>query len=188
MRHQRCWRAWTATLVAGACFPAFSQTARLSDDAQWHVSLAGFSQHARQTLAPGRQWQEVQRGLGLQRRANGLPWNTAAADNLWKSRFTFGTLEDSRGFLGSYSGMSVMRELAHSGAWRLEGGASMAMHYRSASWNGRMHFVPVILPTLSLVEYRSGFGMDLSWVPPVAMSSAGGVSTLLLQLSYRVEH
>lgn len=185
MQHHQCRRACTAMLVAGACFPAFAQTTRLADDAQWHVSLGGFSQHARETLAPGRQWQEVHPGIGLQRRLNRMPWTTVGVDSNWKSRVLFGTMEDSRGFLGSYGGISIMREIAHVGTLRLEAGLSAVTYYRSSSWSGDMHFVPAILPTLSLVGYRTGLGLDLSWAPPVTAQNTGSVSTLLLQFTYR---
>lgn len=185
MRHHRCWRACTATLVAGMCIPAFGQTSGVATEAQWHVSLGGFTHHARQTLAPGQQWQDVHPGIGLQRRLNGMPWPTVGADSSWKSRVLFGTMEDSRGFLGSYGGISIMREIAHVGTLRLEAGLSAVTYYRSSSWNGNMHFVPAILPTLSLVGYRTGLGLDLSWVPPVTAKNTGSVSTLLLQFTYR---
>lgn len=180
--------AMAAVLAAGGHgTPAWGDSWDNQSDARWHVTLGGFSHHARETFAPGREWQEKHSGLGLQQRLMGLPWSPGAG-NEWRSRISFGTLEDSRGYLGSYGGLSVLRELTHFGPLRLEGGANAAMHYRSASWSGRMHVVPVLMPTLSLTEYRSGFGVDLSWVPPVRVGSSGGVSTLLLQLSYRVDN
>jgi hypothetical protein len=176
-----------AAMVIGIHAPILADTAWPTPPVHWHATVGGLSHHARETLAPGRQWRESHSGLGLQRRTSGVPWNSAAGPE-WRTRLHFGTLEDSRGFLGSYGGVAVMRELAHWGTFRLEGGAGSTLHYRSKSWRGHMRLVPVFMPSLSLTEVRSGFGVDLSWVPPVQLGSSGGISTFLLQLNYRVEH
>ena len=50
-----------------------------------------------------------------------------------------------------------------------------------------MKLVPAILPSLSLTEHRSGVGVNMVWVPPGKWGGRDTVSTLLVQLNYRVE-
>jgi hypothetical protein len=181
----QCLRVAACGLAAAVFFNALAQAAGPRDD-NWFMTLGGVSSHARETLAPGREWNERHSGLGLERRMQGVPWNKDA-DRDWQARYTFGTLEDSRNYLGGYAGMGLMREVAYYGPLRLQAGAYATLYYRSTSWNGTMRVVPAILPALSLTEHRSGVGLNMVWVPPGRWGGRDTVSTLLVQLNYRVE-
>jgi hypothetical protein len=169
-------------VVVAVSFSGAAHAASPSDD-NWFVSLGGISSHARETLAPGNKWNDTHSGLGLESRMQGIPWYQAA-DRNWQTRYAFGTLEDSRNYWGGYAGMGLMREVAYHGPLRLHAGVNATLYYRSTSWSGTMRVVPAILPALSLTEYRSGIGLNMVWVPPLGRDT---VSTLLVQLTYRVE-
>ncbi|TFY99914.1 hypothetical protein [Ramlibacter rhizophilus] len=165
---------------------AFGTAGQPKGDDEWFMTLGGVSSHARETLVAGRQWNERHESFALERRVAGIPWN-GAADRLWQVRYVAATLEDSRSLWGSYAGVALMREVAHTGTWRLHAGAYSSLYYKSTSWRGTMKLVPAVLPTLSLTDQRSGFGVNLAWVPPVNWAGRDTISTVLLQFNYRIE-
>jgi hypothetical protein len=177
--------AMAASVLASPNVHAFGEAKPNKGD-EWFMSLGGVSSHARDTYAAGRTWNERHSSLGLERRVAGLAWD-ASADKLWQMRYVAGTLEDSRSLWGSYAGVGVMREVAHHGPLRLHAGALTSIHYKSASWNGSMKLMPAVLPTLSLTDQRAGLGVNLVWVPPVRWAGRDTISTVLLQLNYRIE-
>lgn len=193
MRH---WYCLVAGVVTFACM-ALTQVAHAFDRVavkprggdEWFMTLGGASSHARETRVDGRAWNESHSSFGLERRVAGLPWSSHA-DARWQVRYLAGTLEDSRYVWSSYAGVGVLREVAHYGPLRLHVGAYSSLYYKSTSWrsDGAMRLIPAVLPTVSLTDQRSGLGVNLSWVPPVRWAGRDTISTVLLQMSYRVEY
>ena len=185
-----------AGVVTMACM-ALTQVAQAFDKVgatprggdEWFMTLGGTSSHARETRVDGRAWNESHSSFGLERRVAGLPWRSQI-DPRWQVRYLGGTLEDSRYVWSSYAGVGVLREVAHHGPLRLHVGAYSSLYYKSTSWrsDGAMKLIPAVLPTMSLTDQRSGLGVNLLWVPPVRWAGRDTISTVLLQMSYRVEY
>ena len=149
----------------------------------------GISSHARQTRAPGRHWQEGNPGIGFEQRVDGLPWEgVEALHSPWQSRYSIGSMKDSRGFWGGYAGVAAMYELTHLGTARVDAGVGAFILYRSTSWkdNGHRSFVPALLPAISMTDQRTGLGLNIIWLPPISKDGKDRPSTLFFQFTYRM--
>jgi hypothetical protein len=147
---------------------------------EWRLNLGGVSRHASDTAAQGHHWNQVNPGLGIERRLSGVPM-TDAGDQ-WHTIATAGFLIDSRDYRSAYAGVAATYELATLGRTRIDGGAGAFLFYRSRSWDGRRQWSPAVLPVLDLTDVRTGLGFEFIWRPP----HTDGPATLYLQFTFRI--
>ncbi len=154
---------------------------------EWRLQLGTLTHHFKETQAAGHKWQDVHPGLGLELKLAGLPLQAAAsAASPWRTRYGAGVVKDSRDFWGGYAGLGITHHIADTPLGSLEGGLAAAAVYRSNSWSGDRDWSFGVLPMLTLVEPRSGIGLDLILKPRVG-SGQDKPATLILQFSVRVK-
>jgi hypothetical protein len=165
-------------LIAAMATSAAAQTGARS---QWYLQTAGLSRHGSSTQAPGRTWNEVHPGLGLEHR------RVAEADPDWSTRHAGGIMQDSRAIWGGYAGAGAMR------IWRLGPvaevglGAGAYLFYRSVSWSGRRALVPAILPTLTVGGPDSPVGLNLLYAPRASVAGRDHPSVFYAQVVIRLD-
>jgi Antimicrobial peptide resistance and lipid A acylation protein PagP len=161
------------TLLAGVAMVDRVQAAQT----EWHMHTGGVSHHFQETKAAGRQWQEQHPGVGIERRVT--------YDDGWSLRASLGTMQDSRGFWGGYTGAAYLRSWTLPG--RLEAGVGLGAYgfYRSTSWKGKMGMVPGVLPTASISIPSSNLGFNFLYVPRVGGYNDAMPSVLYAQMSLR---
>lgn len=145
------------------------------------LDVNGRSWHASKPPAwPAHDWNQNNAGIGLQ-------YVTKADDEGWRSRFTAGTMRDSLGVNGEYTGAG--RDYAwESESFKWSAGWMVMVMNRTLSFNQpnkRLYVAP--LPVASLEHKASGVGVNAVFVPEVSLNGQKLPSTLFLSLSYKID-
>jgi hypothetical protein len=136
---------------------AWAQTA--SGDPQYAVQLIGFSHHFDSPESPNRKWNEFNPGLGIER--------TTAMDGSfqgWRQRMMGGTLRDSLGEWGLYTGVVWQKRLLQ-GNVEVDAGGGAFLLWRALKFDGPRKLFPAPMPVVSVRHVPSGIGVNFTAMP-----------------------
>jgi Antimicrobial peptide resistance and lipid A acylation protein PagP len=168
------------TAIAALAAAAWSSPAQAAAPSQqWFLQTAALSYHFEPTRAPGREWNEVHAGLGLERR-------DIDVDSPWQVRWSASAMRDSRNFWSGYGGAAYMRQWRPVSTIEASLGVSAFISYRAVDWRGRREWTPALLPTASIGSADGTLGMNIVYVPRIGRGDEGATPpTLIAQFIFR---
>ena len=173
-----------ACAAASACEANCDELSRERRE-EWHLNVGGVSSHSHETGANGHRWSETHPGVGIEQRLSGLPWSYTFEGDPWRTSYALSIFADSRKFWTFSAGASLTHRVSQTDQARIDAGAGVFLFYRSASWNGRMHWVPALLPMLTVSDLRSPWGANLL-LRPLGSGEKSAPGTIYVQVTYRI--
>jgi len=142
------------------------------------LQLPGFSEHFGAPKEPGKSWNQVHDGLGLE-------WGHV--HNTQIRRYTVGFMRDSFGKQGVYGGAAFGLRL-YDRDFSLDASVAPMLLYRTTRFDtDSRKLIPVLLPMISIVHQNSGIGANLTVLPAGNFGKDLRFPGLIyLQLTYRL--
>lgn len=120
------------------------------------LQLPGFSEHFGAPKQPGKSWNQVHDGLGLE-------WGRVNGNRI--RRYTAGFMRDSFGKQGLYGGAAYGLRL-HDQDFSVDASVAAMLLYRTTRFDtDSRKLIPVLLPMLSVVHKSTGIGANLTILP-----------------------
>jgi len=131
----------------------------------WTLEISGFSHHF-SSPPQGHEWTQDNWGAGIE-------YSPEVINSAWYPVYTLGTLKDSFGVQGAYTGIASFTSLMSTPSTTIDPGAGLFAMWRTFKWGGERKWVVVPLPLLHLDNPPSGMGLTITYAPRVLCEMAG---------------